>query len=100
MGNQKSMPGNVVSFRGDGQTQRKPRDTPIGPNPQATIARLREIAELSGDALVTEGPVHPDHLLLGLCAAALDLVRQAEEADARYRRNAPSCDSAWKKDPV
>jgi hypothetical protein len=95
MANQKSIPGNVVSFRGDGQTQRKPRDAPIGPHLPSTIARLQEIAELSGDHLVTEGPVHPDHLLLGLCAAALDLVRQAGEADAKYRRKAPRLFDAW-----
>jgi hypothetical protein len=88
-------PGNVVSFRGDGQTQRKPRDAPIGPHLPSTIARLREIAELSGDHLVTEGPVHPDHQLLDLCAAALDLVQQAEDASVQYRQQAPRLFDAW-----
>jgi hypothetical protein len=34
----------------------------------ASIARMREIAKEAGYALLTEGPVHPDHELLDLCA--------------------------------
>jgi hypothetical protein len=76
-------PGKVVAFRGGhaGRTPRpKRRDLPLGPALMPTIQRLKEIAMLSGDHLVTEGSVHPDHALLDLCAAALHLMKQADQA--------------------
>lgn len=44
------------------------------------IARFREIADTSTYALLTEGPVHPDHKLLELCADALHYFKQSERA--------------------
>ena len=49
------------------------------PNFGAAIERLRSIAMQSGDALLTEGPVHPDHKLLDLCAEAAQLREEAAE---------------------
>jgi hypothetical protein len=34
----------------------------------AAIDRIRELADASADAMVTEGTVSPDHALLDLCA--------------------------------
>jgi hypothetical protein len=34
----------------------------------AAVTRLRELADASADAMVTEGTVSPDHALLDLCA--------------------------------
>lgn len=44
------------------------------------MARLRAIAEASTDSLLTEGPVHPDHRLLDLCATALHHLGHAQKA--------------------
>jgi hypothetical protein len=44
------------------------------------VARLKEIAAQSGDALLTEGDVHPDHVLLDLCADALHYLKHAQRA--------------------
>ena len=44
----------------------------------ATIARLRVIAAQAGDALLTEGPVTPDRVLLDTCADALHLFKHAQ----------------------
>lgn len=52
----------------------------------AAIALFRTIAASAGDALATEGPVHPDHQLLGLCADALHHLALAEAAMAGHRR--------------
>lgn len=52
------------------------------------IARLREIAAQSGYALLTEGPVNPDHELLELCADALHHLGHAQKADDA-RRDTP-----------
>ncbi|HUB48362.1 MAG TPA: hypothetical protein VMB73_25580 [Acetobacteraceae bacterium] len=41
------------------------------PDFSPAIALFRDIAAQSGDALLTEGPVNPDHKLLDLCADAL-----------------------------
>jgi hypothetical protein len=49
----------------------------------AAIERLKALATQSGSALLSEGPVHPDHALLALCAEAHDL--RAAELDA-WRR--------------
>jgi hypothetical protein len=50
----------------------KEREVPLaGPEPGATIDRLRTIAAEARNALLTEGPVQPDHQLLDLCAEAL-----------------------------
>jgi hypothetical protein len=88
MANHPPPDGNVVPFprtRHAGQADVKRRDLPLGPALQPTIDRLREIAAVSGDHLATEGPVHPDHRLLDLCAAALDLIQQADQAAAVYQ---------------
>jgi hypothetical protein len=48
------------------------------------VARLKAIAMQSADALLTEGPVHPDHELLDLRANALHHLVHAQKAwDAR-----------------
>jgi hypothetical protein len=52
---------------------------PLGDDLQPTIQRLREIAAQAGDALLTEGVVHPDHALLDLCAETLHLRRRSVE---------------------
>ena len=44
------------------------------------VARMRALAEQAGEALLTEGPVHPDHQLLAGCAEVLPLLVQAERA--------------------
>jgi hypothetical protein len=44
----------------------------------ATIARLRSLAAQAGDALLTEGPVTPDRVLLDTCADALHLFKHAQ----------------------
>ena len=44
-----------------------------------TIDRLREIATLSAQALITEGPVNPDRDLLDACADALARARRTED---------------------
>jgi hypothetical protein len=54
------------------------RDLPADWAIQPTIARLREIAALSVDHLVTEGSVHQDHKLLLLCAEALSLIDKSD----------------------
>jgi hypothetical protein len=59
-------------------TAKKPREHPLGPNLQPTIDRLKVIAAASGDALLTEGPVHPDAALLDLCGEVLRLERLKE----------------------
>jgi uncharacterized protein YndB with AHSA1/START domain len=75
--------GNVVPFpRYVRPANAKQRDLPPGPSLLPTADRLREIAALSCDSMVTEGPVHPDHRLLDLCAEALHLFSQADEAGA------------------
>ena len=56
----------------------KPRTMPLGDALQPTIARLKEIAAQSGDALLGDGDVHPDHQLLDLCGDALHLLKQSE----------------------
>jgi hypothetical protein len=48
-----------------------PAPLPLGSDLGPTIDRFQEIVAASRDALVTEGPVHADHVLLGLCAEAL-----------------------------
>lgn len=50
-----------------------------------TIAQLRSIASQSALALVTEGPVQPDHQLLDLCAEALGLLTRAEKLRRDHR---------------
>jgi hypothetical protein len=52
-----------------------------------TIDRLKAIADQAGHALLTEGPVHPDHQLLDLCAEALHYRRLYDEAHAAWRAN-------------
>jgi hypothetical protein len=61
-------------------TAKKPREHPLGPTLQPTIDRLKAIAAASADALLTEGPVHPDAALLDLCGEVLRLERLKEAA--------------------
>jgi hypothetical protein len=56
--------------------------TPLPPL-QPAIDRFREIAAQSDYARLTEGPVHPDHHLLDLCAEALHHLAHAEKARHR-----------------
>jgi hypothetical protein len=56
-----------------------PASLPLGADLPPTIDRFREMAAASWDALVTEGPVHADHVLLALCAEALHHRRLAAE---------------------
>lgn len=44
------------------------------PDFSSAISRFRAIATVSGDALLTEGEVHPDRDLLALCAEAHDML--------------------------
>jgi hypothetical protein len=52
------------------------------------IERLKALATQSGSALLSEGPTHPDHSVLALCAEAHDL-RAAEQAEWRRGRDMP-----------
>jgi hypothetical protein len=79
--------GNVLPFRGiDFEPPNfKRRALPHGWAMEPTIAKLREIAALSADHLVAEGPVHPDHRLILLCAEALSLIEESDRyADKRH----------------
>jgi hypothetical protein len=51
----------------------------------ATIDRLRSIATASTGAMVTEGPVNPDRILLAACADALAHCREAETLRAQRK---------------
>jgi hypothetical protein len=44
------------------------------------VARLKQIATQSQDAMLMEGDVNPDHRLLDLCADALHYLSHAEKA--------------------
>jgi hypothetical protein len=50
------------------------------------VARLKEIATQSLDALLTEGTVNPDHELLDLCADALHYLGHAEKTRGTRRQ--------------
>jgi len=65
--------------------RRGSRTLPLGTDLPPAILRLKEIAAQSSDAMLTEGPVHPDHVLLDLCGDALHLVRAAQALDERWR---------------
>jgi hypothetical protein len=56
------------------------------------IDRLKAMAAQAGDALLTEGPVHPDAVLLDLCADIAHARKVAEAASER-RHNCPP--AAW-----
>lgn len=52
-----------------------------------TIARLRQIAAESGDhLLLSDGPPHPDHVLLGLAAETLHCMKRLEAIWDEYRK--------------
>ena len=72
-----------------------PLPTDLGP----TVDRLREIATQSTDALLTEGPVHPDHKLLDLCAEALHHRCCYDEANAVLTENAKRRSVDCRKQP-
>jgi hypothetical protein len=59
---------------------RKPRELPLGSNLQPTLERLKAIAAASGDAQLTEGPIHPDAALLDLCGDALHALIESNRA--------------------
>jgi hypothetical protein len=59
------------------------------------IAALKEIAEISGGNLITDGPVHRDHELIDLCAEALHLARQCEGI-RHNRQNLDHKDEDWR----
>ena len=63
---------------------RKPRGREL-PHSDA-VSRLKAVAASAGDAMLTEGRVHPDHELLGMCGEALHLLRHARDALAEERR--------------
>jgi hypothetical protein len=73
-------------------TQPKQRVVPLGDALQPTIDRMKAIAAQSSDALLTEGPVHPDHQLLDACSEAMHLFKQAKAA--RTERHAASLEQA------
>jgi hypothetical protein len=50
------------------------------------VARLKQIATQSQDAILMEGAVNPDHRLLDLCADALHYLSHAEKALGARRR--------------
>jgi hypothetical protein len=53
----------------------------------ATIERLRTIAAEAGDHLLLgDGPPHPDHKLLDLCAEALHWRRRSDVAEKEFRK--------------
>jgi hypothetical protein len=57
---------------------------------EVTVDRLKAIAAQAADAMLTEGPVHPDHELLDVCAEALRHRRlSAELRKARDALPAP-----------
>jgi hypothetical protein len=74
---------NVTPFPTGGDRAAKRRTLPLGAELQPTIARLKEIAAQSGNALLGDGDVHPDHQLLDLCGDALYLLKQSEGIAAR-----------------
>jgi hypothetical protein len=64
------------------------REFPLaGVEMSSTIDRLKAMADESANALLTEGPVHPDHQLLDLCAEALHHRRLHDEARAVWTEN-------------
>jgi hypothetical protein len=67
------------------QTARDNGRTRAKPDFQPAITLFRQIAAQSGDAMLTEGPVNPDHQLLDLCAEALHHLTAAEQAYAARR---------------
>lgn len=60
-----------------------PLPADLGP----AIDRLETIADQSTHALLTEGPVHPDYELLGLCTEAIHHRRLYDEAHATWCKN-------------
>jgi hypothetical protein len=76
---------NVIAFRRPRRAgQASPRDLPLGLALEGTVARLLEIATLSGDNRLTEGPVHPDDRLLNICATTLSVIMLAKKAEAEH----------------
>ena len=68
--------GNVTFLPRTGAVRLKQRDLSAVPDLTSTLAALREIADLSGDNMVMQGPVHRDFRLIGLVAEVLCLARQ------------------------
>jgi len=62
----------------------EPTTQAAAPDLSAAIERMRQIAIEAGDHLLLgDGPPHPDHVLLDLCAEAVRLKRIAERS---YRK--------------
>ena len=68
--------GNVTFLPRTGAARLRQRELAAVPDLASTLAALREIADLSGDSMVTQGPVHRDFRLIGLVAEVLCLARQ------------------------
>jgi len=56
------------------------------PDFSPAIALFRDIAAQSADAMLTEGPVNPDHRLLDLCAEALHHCTAEAQIGAKRRQ--------------
>lgn len=52
----------------------------------ATIDRLKDIASQSAHSILTDGPVHPDHELLEMCAEAMHSRKMHDEHYAIWRK--------------
>lgn len=68
--------GNVTLFPRTKAVRLKQRELSVVPDLASTLAALREIADLSGDNMVMQGPVHRDFRLIGLVAEVLSLAKQ------------------------
>jgi hypothetical protein len=78
----------ATCWRGGVMSNPQTRSPPPAPEDcSAIIGRLREIANASADAMLTDGPVSPDRELLDTCAEALALFRAA----ADFYAQRPDC---------
>jgi hypothetical protein len=89
--------GNVTFLPRTEAARLKQRELSAVPDLASTLAALREIADLSGDNLVMQGPVHRDFRLIGLVAEVLSLARQYN-AMQDMRREARSSGAARSDD--
>lgn len=62
---------------------------------QPVIDQLKAIVAQSGDALISEGPVHPDHKLLDIAAEALALVLASNARYATHQEMFTSEGGPW-----
>jgi hypothetical protein len=69
-----------------GQQDSGPAPLAVDARFRASVERLGAIAAQSGDNLLTEGPVNPDHVLLGVASDALHAMLVARaRAEARHQ---------------